>query len=145
MSGGPMRLRVYSFAEISYFARACYWLRRARTHYRHSTGGDLVEMVSNLEVTPAMPATIDLQLVGWSLASAGRFVTGGSNCLLQAIAAAEWLASEGVASQLKLGVKPGDGDGLAAHARLAANDKIVVGGKISHEYAELKPAGSKAR
>lgn len=54
-----------------------------------------------------------------------------SDCVIQAIAAQDWLADHGMASEIRIGVeRPEDGP-FAAHAWLIRGDKVITGGDIS--------------
>ena len=54
-----------------------------------------------------------------------------SDCLIQAIAAQNWLGRYGLASEIQIGVEnPADGS-FAAHAWLVCEGSIVTGGDIS--------------
>ncbi len=54
-----------------------------------------------------------------------------ADCLVQALAAEHWLASQGTSSQLILGVPRKKPDEFEAHAWLTAGGRIVTGGDIS--------------
>ena len=59
-----------------------------------------------------------------------------SDCVIQAIAAQNWLSSHGVYGEIQIGVEnPADGD-FGAHAWLMHGDAIVTGGDIS-KYAPI--------
>lgn len=54
-----------------------------------------------------------------------------SDCMVQAIAAQNWLASRGAAGEIQIGVEnPEDGE-FGAHAWLLYNEMVIVGGDIS--------------
>ena len=59
-----------------------------------------------------------------------------SDCVIQAIAAQNWLSSHGVYGEIQIGVEnPFDGD-FGAHAWLMHGDSVVTGGDISR-YAPI--------
>jgi Transglutaminase-like superfamily len=69
----------------------------------------------------------------------GLRVPWRSDCLVQALAARRWLASEGIASDLCIGVRvPGEAD-FAAHAWLKVGDTVVTGGDIAGYEPLLAP------
>ncbi len=54
-----------------------------------------------------------------------------ADCLVQAIAAQNWLGSMGQASAIVLGAKNTDSQGFGAHAWLICGDKIITGGDVA--------------
>ena len=54
-----------------------------------------------------------------------------SDCLVQAIAAQDWLSNLGAASEIQIGVEHPEGGKFAAHAWLMHEGQIVTGGDIS--------------
>lgn len=66
-----------------------------------------------------------------------------SDCLVQAIAAQNWLASKGLASEIRIGVERSDATGFGAHAWLVHGEAIVTGGDIAR-YELLLSAQSGA-
>lgn len=59
-----------------------------------------------------------------------------SDCLIQAIAAQNWLRSDGFASEIQIGVENPAGGSFAAHAWLMCADTIVTGGDVS-QYSPI--------
>lgn len=57
-----------------------------------------------------------------------------SDCLIQAIAAQNWLASQGEASEIQIGVEHPEDGPFGAHAWLIHDGKVVTGGDIA-KYA----------
>ncbi len=53
-----------------------------------------------------------------------------SDCLVQAIAAQNWLSSFGAASEIQIGVENPKGGEFSAHAWLLYNKQVVTGGDI---------------
>ena len=68
-----------------------------------------------------------------------------SDCLVQAIAAQNWLAALGAASEIRIGVEnPADGD-FGAHAWLMHRNRIITGGDIGRYdllYSDSRMADS---
>ncbi|MHA7820234.1 MAG: lasso peptide biosynthesis B2 protein [Erythrobacter sp.] len=66
-----------------------------------------------------------------------------SDCLVQAIAAQNWLAANGAASEIQIGVeRPAEGK-FGAHAWLVAEGEIVTGGEIERYHVLLADSASK--
>lgn len=59
-----------------------------------------------------------------------------ADCLVQALAAQEWLASAGIASRIAIGVELPEGQPFGAHAWLVHGDCVVTGGEIA-QYSPL--------
>ena len=73
------------------------------------------------------PSKEVLDRCAWALTRGSRVVPHAT-CLTQALAG-QWLLHRlGYASQVVIGVRPLDGDSLAAHAWLNASGRTVVGG-----------------
>ncbi|MGH7569374.1 MAG: lasso peptide biosynthesis B2 protein [Gemmatimonadales bacterium] len=87
---------------------------------------------SERRVAPAPVARI-----AWAVATAGRRVPGGANCLVQAIAAHVLLAREGYRSRLHIGVARDTAGGLAAHAWLERHGALVLGGPVAARFTPL--------
>lgn len=60
-----------------------------------------------------------------------------SDCLIQAMAAQNWLKSAGHASEIQIGVERPEGGDFGAHAWLVCGDVIVTGGKIDQYHPLL--------
>ncbi|GMN01950.1 lasso peptide biosynthesis B2 protein [Erythrobacter sp. MTPC3] len=55
-----------------------------------------------------------------------------SDCLIQAIAAQDWLSRLGMASAMQIGVQKPDTKPFEAHAWLLCGETVVTGGEIAH-------------
>lgn len=53
-----------------------------------------------------------------------------SDCLIQAVAAQNWLKSRGAASEIRIGVEIPEGGEFGAHAWLVHGERIITGGDI---------------
>lgn len=86
--------------------------------------------------------------VAWAVDHAGRFF-GEASCLVRALAGHRLLAGRGVASWVRIGVAPGEPDGmgtnLAAHAWLETKGRIVLGGPDVGRYRLLLTWGNEGR
>ncbi|MEA2650264.1 MAG: hypothetical protein QOG61_2699 [Candidatus Binataceae bacterium] len=80
--------------------------------------------------------------IAWAVRAAGRFIPGGTNCLVRALATQSLLGQYGYRSELRIGVrKPGDGS-LAAHAWLESAGAVVIGEFELDHYVPLEAPGS---
>ena len=64
-------------------------------------------------------------------------IPGGSNCLVQAIAAGVLLGRHGYSSRLRLGVARAPDGRLEAHAWVETDGKALLGGPSVESYAPL--------
>lgn len=53
-----------------------------------------------------------------------------ADCLVQAIAAQNWLASHGHSSKLVVGIQVDEGDGFGSHAWLLHAGEVAIGGDV---------------
>lgn len=68
--------------------------------------------------------------IGFIIARLSKRLPWRSDCMVQAIAAQDWLARLGMASEIRIGVeRPADGP-FAAHAWLVRQERIITGGEI---------------
>ena len=70
---------------------------------------------------------VETARIAWAVRMVSRVVPLAS-CLTQAQACQILLARRGIASTLCLGVRPGDGDRMVAHAWLVCERQVVIGG-----------------
>lgn len=68
-----------------------------------------------------------------------------SDCMIQAIAAQNWLSARGLPSEIRIGVERPDQGPFGAHAWLVHEDTVVTGGDISRYEVLLTQAGAGAR
>lgn len=90
---------------------------RNRTAKAKATANHLIKPSAVARITYVLPRISDR--LPWR-----------SDCVIQAVAAQNWLLSLGGASEIQIGVEnPKDGD-FGAHAWLLYNDQLVTGGDI---------------
>lgn len=77
--------------------------------------------------------------VSIAIARASRRVPWRSDCLVQALAARQWLASYGIPTELSIGVPAKGQSEFEAHAWLTHNGHVVTGGDV-RRYVALRPA-----
>lgn len=91
---------------------------------------------ANKEVPPATLARITYMMPRLSDRLPWR-----SDCVVQAIAAQNWLASYGAASEIQIGVEnPKDGK-FGAHAWLLHRESVITGGDIDRYHVILAESG----
>ena len=78
----------------------------------------------------------DLAWIAYVLPRVARIMPFRSDCLVQALAGQDWLASEGIGSEIVIGVERPDNGPFGAHAWLKSGDCVVTGGKIDR-YTEI--------
>jgi len=118
-------------------ARAIWELARARVVHG-SIGANDIERLNRAAIAGANGVADSKQereliaRVGFLITLASRHLPWRSDCLPQAIAGQRWLQSEGLGSEIRIGVeRPGD-DQFGAHAWLVHRDQIVTGGEVGH-------------
>ena len=68
-----------------------------------------------------------LEQVTWAIEAASRYVPGGSNCLVRALACEYILGRLGYPCELKIGVAKGAAGEFAAHAWLESDGRVLIG------------------
>jgi hypothetical protein len=76
--------------------------------------------------------------IAWSVRVASAGVASGANCLLRALAGEILLGRFGYQSELRFGANRGGGAGLAAHAWLECEGKIILGELEQPDYAPFR-------
>ena len=84
-----------------------------------------------------------VERISWAVRAASRFIPGGSNCLLRALATQSMLGRFGYRSELRIGVRKADEGGIAAHAWLESGGAVVIGEFELEEYVPLAPPESR--
>jgi hypothetical protein len=80
--------------------------------------------------------------IGFIIVRLAKRLPWRSDCVVQAIAAQEWLARLGMASEIRIGVeRPEDGP-FAAHAWLVRKERIITGGDVARYSLLLGKAGA---
>jgi Transglutaminase-like superfamily len=87
------------------------------------------------------PPTIER--IAWAVRAAGRFIPGGTNCLVRALATQLLLGQYGYRSELRIGVRKAEDGALAAHAWLESAGAIVIGEFELEHYVPLAAPGSR--
>jgi hypothetical protein len=80
-----------------------------------------------------------IERLAWAVRAAGRFLPGGTNCLVRALATQSLLGQYGYRSDLRIGVRKDSDGGLAAHAWLESSGAVVIG---EFELEHYVPLGS---
>lgn len=122
----------------SYSARGLGELFRARLIFRNFKASD-IPLRNRAAGNAGRPMSASGQPVDAATLARIRYVIPRlsdrlpwrSDCLIQAIAAQNWLCSLGVQSEIQIGVeKPEDGE-FGAHAWLMSGGEIITGGDIA--------------
>jgi hypothetical protein len=110
-------------------------LARARNFLRHLSPRDIERR--NRALADCRGENPDLAVrIGWLVPRVAKRVPWRADCLVQALAAQNWLASQDIGTSIVIGVdRPLEGD-FGAHAWLKRGDDIVLGGEINR-YAIL--------
>jgi hypothetical protein len=144
MEPSAKRIRL-SPADALAVARAMLEVARARLILRRLGAADISQL--NLRAArrarggPPDPGLV--RRVARIVPVAARRVPWRSDCLVQAIAAQNWLAAAGVAGQIVIGVDRAGSD-LESHAWLQVGETIVTGGAVDRYTVFLAGQGSDA-
>jgi hypothetical protein len=123
-------------ALVLQMTRAVVGLARARIKLASLEAHDIIAAnadVQHMARPPLMSNLADLALVhrvSVVVNGVARWMPWRSDCLVRALAAQSWLAAQGLASEIVIGVdKPAD-SGLMAHAWLRCGNRTVTGGVV---------------
>jgi hypothetical protein len=81
-----------------------------------------IQAIGGRPVAPPSP-----ECIGWAVVTAGRFIPGLKNCLVQALAAEAILKRAGYTCELKIGATKNGPHELLAHAWLERDGKVFIG------------------
>lgn len=120
------------------FKLACARLRLARK--------PIQPILLSLSEPPQHAANDDVlqevETAAWAIAAAAARVPWRSDCLLQAMAAADWLCELSAQWEFCLGVRRTETGQLEAHAWLKSHDRVVTGNLPDLETFALLPVES---
>lgn len=127
----PPAPRPPTLADVTALPSALVAIARSRLALRTLEVADIAERNRHAAASHASPDRARLlagraaKIIPWLAAR----VPWRSDCLVQALAAQDWLAASGVPSRIEIGIDR-KGDGIEPHAWLSTGDIIVVGGRI---------------
>jgi hypothetical protein len=78
-----------------------------------------------------------IERLAWAVRAAGRYIPGGTNCLVRALATQSLLGQYGYRSDLRIGVRKATDGGIAAHAWLESSGAVVIGEFELEHYVPL--------
>lgn len=93
--------------------------------------GRIIARMKHAEGMHPAGAIPDLALMSWAISAVARRLPWRSDCLVQAVAAKNWLRRYGIQADLGIGAARDAGGQFAAHAWIKVGDTIVTGGDIS--------------
>lgn len=130
-------LRKVTPRRLADVAWAAVLLGRARLRTRE---GGLARAAASDDPQAPWPPLSDAQRsiinrTAWAIAVAARYVPWRSDCLVQALAARDWLTSHGIESRLAIGVPHQKGAQFEAHAWLLSYGITVTGGDVARYNA----------
>jgi hypothetical protein len=118
-----------AFVEL---ARARYGLTGWFEAELQNSAALFEEAVPTTNAQPLDPKLITrLDRIAWALPRVAARLPWRSDCIVQARAARHWLASHGIQSCLRLGVRNSPVSGFSAHAWVMVADRIVTGGDVT--------------
>lgn len=118
-------------------ARAVVLLGRARLRTRRGSLARTAGIGDPQAPWPPLSAAERriIERCAWAVAVAARFVPWRSDCLVQALAARDWLTRQGIESRLAIGVPRQKGAQFEAHAWLLSHGITVTGGNVARYTA----------
>lgn len=78
----------------------------------------------------------------FAITATARRVPWRSDCLVQALAGQNWLRRSGIASEIVVGTAQSDPGGFEAHAWLARDGEVLLGGEIARFQTLLQSDSS---
>jgi hypothetical protein len=102
----------------------------ARVQFGRRSAGELIAHLQARKVAGSTKRSerSELELMAWAIAAAARRVPWRADCLVQALAAARWLAGKGHHGEFFVGVGAPTASGLPAHAWLHCDGVAITGG-----------------
>lgn len=130
----------------AYGIRAAFELALARISLRSVTGDTVMQLNTAAQQPAGGPAAaINPRIVvnvGWIVPRIAARLPWRADCLVQALAARRWLLSQGIGTEIVIGIDRSPAEGLLAHAWLRHGNQTVTGGDVSR-YAVLVEAGNR--
>jgi hypothetical protein len=134
-AGAKPRLRDTAWL-LSYGLRGLFELVRARIIFANLQAADIVQrnQAAMSKCEPRSEIRSDATLlarIAYVIPRISHRLPWRSDCVIQAIAAQNWLASKNIDSEIRIGVElPEDGP-FGAHAWLVHDEQVITGGEIS--------------
>lgn len=125
---------VSTFALIGSAIVGVIYLVRARLHHARFRTSD-IEMrnarSASREKADIAEANERIGQICWIVPRVAKFMPFRSDCLVQAMAAQDWLDRHSIATRIVIGVKRNDTGEMESHAWLQNRSSVILGGEIS--------------
>lgn len=120
---------------VAYGARALFELARARLAFARLAAADIVTR-NQAAARAARPPreghnAAMLARIAYVIPRLSARLPWRSDCVIQAIAAQNWLSAKGLPSEIRIGVERPEATGFGAHAWLVHGKDVVTGGDIA--------------
>lgn len=129
---------------VSYAIRGATELVKARIAFSRFKASEIADRNEGSRAASDTDGPIDpstIARIAYVIPRIASRVPWRSDCLVQAIAAQNWLSSIGIASEIQIGVeRPREGE-FSAHAWLMCAGNVVTGGDISQYEVLLADSG----
>ncbi|MCM2326661.1 MAG: lasso peptide biosynthesis B2 protein [Lysobacter sp.] len=135
MPASVASLRRLSWRRCIALGLALRWLLMARAGLRHRPLSDLLRQ---MEGARALPGAYGVDEAVWAVCAVARRVPGTA-CLARSLALQGVLRSAGIASELRIGVAKDVPEGLAAHAWVVCEGRVLPTGDEPSGYTPLPP------
>lgn len=127
-----------------YSLRAAFHIARARMTFDRVSPADLIARNRSAAIhqrTTHATLPHEIARIAYVIPRIAKRVPWRSDCLVQAIAAQDWLSNLGQSSEVCIGVEQPESRDFGAHAWLISQGKIITGGDISGYEAILADTG----
>lgn len=124
-----------SAAERGILIGALFWLAVVRVGLWALPLKRVLARLESLQTSEVFKTSeVSPKQIAWAVRSANRFISGGENCLAQALAGRVMLARRGYASQLRIGSTRDASGQFKAHAWVEYNGRILIGASGVSRY-----------
>lgn len=117
-------------SELLGFIRAYFWLFRAKRLMKHARGSQWLSTDRFGETNPGIRDDMSPKVLGQikkrvaAISRASRYPVTWAYCLQQSFALRNWLAEDGIVTEVRYGVRK-RGELIDAHAWVVYNGKII--------------------
>lgn len=131
MSARTARIALLTRAELAALVIAFFELTLAAWRVRTWPAQRIVAGTKFPDPDGRCSSALELATTSWAISAVARRLPWRSDCLVQAMAAQNWLRRCGLQANFEIGAARDTGGQLAAHAWVSVGNTVVAGGDIS--------------
>ena len=124
-------LAIYSLRAFCELARARWRLRKIGPREIQNGNWDAGQAASVQSAPCDKDLKLSIEHISFVVPRIAAYLPWRADCLVQAIAAQNWLLSENISSEIIVGVRNSQHDGFNAHAWLRCGNAVIIGGDVS--------------